>query len=1650
MAVGQVKIDLKLNTDQVFKQLDLIESKVKAYEKDLGKNKAGGNIAKEFIKSIGYVKTALDEIDKGQPVYLQSVADNLKTINKAVEMLNKTPAFYKFENAFDLSTALKGVNDFSREVNTTISELEARKIKVKVKLGINNKEAFRDIDVVTKEILKHYKAESDETGDIKEYESKRKSILKLGQSIRSMLNTAENEGVYLDRLTDKLFKLQKLAFEVKDSGLTGLPAAEFGLSLGNITGYTGKIDELRIKAEAEAVEARKQKIQELHQFEEEALKKEVERHKQVTQEYEKQLNIQKEKTKIDISINEQDILNNLKGIERTFTIAGNFLDEDKFFSGTRIGGRENFLKSVLVEIKKIINDISFGKPVNLEETVTYLNYAKGILVDMDKLTSSGKIPYIDKVGNIDKAVSSLSGLITQIKEFQLIKSFTPEQVNSISYTTEQLETFRTALKNIKAEGNASEIFATNKYVEELGNYLDIATSKTSKLTEKQFALANIKVQESDANSKLSQSLNELAKAREKEQAIANKKKYDAEFDEVLNYPKLMEKLGTPMQSNELVEYFDTLMYAYKDDLQKYQQLQISKVEAERHAAADISEVNKQSVDKIKSDRESYINWWKQALAEQEAIDKEVQQALAEIEKEEQQKQLERQQEVAKREAEIEAEKNRQKQRDREAYINWWKQTMAEQEAIEREVQQILADIDKEEQQKQLERQQAAAKREAEIEAEKNKQKQRSREAYINWWQQTLAEQEALEKEAAKREAEIEAEKNRQKQRDREAYVNWWQQAMAAQEATQLENAKQTARGSTLSISADEISKINNALSQLNSQAKTGTAGEMERMYEYTNKLNEALRILNNTESSVIDKENALRVLRGELNNQTSLLSTTITQQTQAAKKAQILANANSLLTKKTSLLGRVLKQVSGYLLMYLSVYRLVQVIKDAVTMSSDLIEIQNVVDTTFGDSADAINKFAKTAVRDLGMAELSAKKFASSFGATLKAAGIEENLDGLSIALTQLTGDFASFRNISYEDAFQKIQSAITGQTKGIRLYGVAVTDANLSNYALELGINKTTDAMTENEKIMLRMSFMLRAMQDSAGDFVKTQNTWANTTKLLSETWKTFLTVLGDTVRIVFTGALNWIVGFVQNLVIVMKYIRGFFAILSDASTRFDEFGDIIAGKWAAPDYSGFGDGIESEMSAIEESADDASKALNGVLASYDDVQVLSKQTGAGNSSLTAADFNLDQLLAEQQAAMARYQSNIEMPGFDVEKLYSAVEWYNTYVKPIFDWLLNNGDAIKSVIIGILTAFLMFKGLQSIYTGITTIKTGVTGVIGAFKTLGSLFAAGGPVGIVIGVILAIVAALVLLYATSEKFRNSMNEAFKVVGDQAARIWANLQEVFGGLSEIFQDFVNNLNDLGFDIKSIWDFIAEVVGGVIIIIMHILSGFIEFTVKQFGGLFQVFSGLIKFLTGVFTGDWRKAWDGILDIFAGIVKHILAGVDAIIGTINSLLGLELPKLGDLFDDWIESKKFTPKSSTNNSATVTFADKGSSSFGGGGGKFGSTSANDVAYTPYGIDEYTLNSMMNNSANSMKNVLGDMPTEASDYMSSSSGYLDVLTSELKSTNANIGKMNTALAQASRKNINIELDGKIIGQSSVDFINGTTLRTGKTPLVGV
>lgn len=929
--------------------------------------------------------------------------------------------------------------------------------------------------------------------------------------------------------------------------------------------------------------------------------------------------------------------------------------------------------------------------------------------------------------------------------------------------------------------------------------------------------------------------------------------------------------------------------------------------------------------------------------------------------------------------------------------------------------------------------------------------------------------------------------------------------------------------STTRLTAQELDMVSAAIARIREQSLSGTASEMASAQQYARKLSESINTLNNSEASLVDKETALNFIRSQLNNSTSMLSNTnralvesttaqgqATQQAaaaqeQASKRSAALAKANQILTKKTGLFGKMLRQVTGYLAMYLSIFKLISTIKEALNLSSDLIEIQNVVDTTFEESADSIDEFAKTAVHSFGMAEVSAKKFASSFGATLKAAGIEKNLDSMSISLTKLVGDFASFRNLDYEDAFQKITSAITGQTRGIRLYGVAVTDANLSNYALELGINKSTKAMTENEKIMLRMSFMLRAMNDSAGDFVKTQDTWANQTRLLSETWKEFLTIMGDALRIVFTGALKWIVKLMQSLVMVAKYIRGFFALLSDANTQFDKTGNIIAGKWTPPDNSDWADGTEKNLEAVTESAEETAEALNDVTASYDDVVVLAKETSSDKSKdksaqLTEDEFNLDELMRQQQEAIDKYSTEMELPEFDVSKLQDAVAWYKEHVKPIFDWIVENSDTIKKAILGIVAAFLAFKLVQTVYTVIQNIIN----VISVVKLL--ITAIPAPVLAIVAAILAVIAVMMILYAKSEKFREHVNNVFTEIGEVIGKVVESIKKTFSGLTQTFEHHKDTL-------AQVFGVIVSVLAFSLKKSISLLGAAINTIIRAIDIILEVFSGLIKVLVGIFTGDWEMFLDGIVDILAGAVKIITGLIDIVIDVFNSLFDLDITPLTDQFNNFlaktrgqkveveleekkfsdageIEEKKFSSVSLNRNSGSKTdVIDNNTTSRYMDPGKnldmfnaqeielqdvdISDSSIDDMTYSidsvlqdnmsNYGlnnnatgatqsvvVDDDTLEKLMSQSAIQIKNAIGNMPQNIATMNSNTAKYLQEIAGVQTRTLNEMSRLTNSISSASNKSIQLNLDGKLIGQTSVNWINGTTMRTGKNPLFGV
>lgn len=209
--------------------------------------------------------------------------------------------------------------------------------------------------------------------------------------------------------------------------------------------------------------------------------------------------------------------------------------------------------------------------------------------------------------------------------------------------------------------------------------------------------------------------------------------------------------------------------------------------------------------------------------------------------------------------------------------------------------------------------------------------------------------------------------------------------------------------------------------------------------------------------------------------------------------------------------GMLKKLVAGFSAVKIG-KALLDIGKEAISAASDLQEVQNVVDVTFGDGASKIEAWSKTAGTQFGLTETQAKKFASTMGAMMKSSGLAgEQIVDMSTDLAGLAADMASFYNLDFETAFQKIRSGISGETEPLKQLGINMSVANLNAYALQQGLSKTFEQMTQGEQTMLRYQYMMAATADAQGDFSRTSTGYANSLRTLETNLETLKTKLGE-----------------------------------------------------------------------------------------------------------------------------------------------------------------------------------------------------------------------------------------------------------------------------------------------------------------------------------------------------------------------------------------------------------------------------------------------------------------------------------------------------------------------------------------------------------
>ena len=195
----------------------------------------------------------------------------------------------------------------------------------------------------------------------------------------------------------------------------------------------------------------------------------------------------------------------------------------------------------------------------------------------------------------------------------------------------------------------------------------------------------------------------------------------------------------------------------------------------------------------------------------------------------------------------------------------------------------------------------------------------------------------------------------------------------------------------------------------------------------------------------------------------------------------------------------------------------------AVKLASDMEETLNKVDVSFGKSSDEVKKWAETSINSMGLAQETALNSAALFGDMATGMGIgRERASEMSTELVQLSADMASFKNVSQSVTETALKSVFTGETESLKNLGIVMTQSNLERFALSQGIQKNIKDMSDEEKIALRLNFVMEATKNSHGDFARTLGGTANQTRVFSENMKELGRLFGEVIMPVFNNLIT------------------------------------------------------------------------------------------------------------------------------------------------------------------------------------------------------------------------------------------------------------------------------------------------------------------------------------------------------------------------------------------------------------------------------------------------------------------------------------------------------------------------------------------------
>lgn len=459
------------------------------------------------------------------------------------------------------------------------------------------------------------------------------------------------------------------------------------------------------------------------------------------------------------------------------------------------------------------------------------------------------------------------------------------------------------------------------------------------------------------------------------------------------------------------------------------------------------------------------------------------------------------------------------------------------------------------------------------------------------------------------------------------------------------------------------------------------------MTTFINQLKKLPEVIQELEKADIDKfttqmkdlADAMKPFADEMNKVSSGFSAFPSKIQKLINSTEEYNNAVGKATNKTSAWEKAIKKLS-----FVAVYRAaVKFLGNVINKASEYQEDLNLFTVSMGEYAEEAYNYAQKVSDVVGIDPAEWMRNQGVFNTIITGFGVAgDKAAYMSQNLTQLGYDLASFYNIDFESAMQKVQSGIAGELEPLRRLGYDLSVARLEQERLNLGIDKSVSSMTQAEKSQLRYYAMMTQVTQVQGDMARTLEQPANMLRVLRAQIEQCARAIGNLFIPILTKVLPIAIAVADGLRQIISAIAGLFGVTLNTPDWNASIGNATSGT----------EDIADNMGSAVESA----KELKRYLAPFDELNVLPDQSSGsgGSGSGTGLGTGSGDL-------------GIDLPGYDFLKnaVTTQIDEWKKKLEPLVSFVKKNIGEILELITTIGAAILAWKFSVGFLNGIEALK---------------------------------------------------------------------------------------------------------------------------------------------------------------------------------------------------------------------------------------------------------------------------------------------------------------------------------------------------------